>query len=134
MARQKFRCYIYGKDSDWEAICTDLDISVQDDSFEDAKSLLNGAITSFLEVLEGESEADRKRLLNRRSPLWLRTLYYWSFVLYRLHVKKSSQKEYAREENKRHGIILVDAETRSQRHLPQNVKKAFKSLRAGVCW
>ena len=53
MTRQKFRCYIYGNDSDWEAICTDLDISVQGDSFEDAKFLLNGAITSFLEVLEG---------------------------------------------------------------------------------
>ena len=98
MTPQKFRCYIYGKNSDWQAICTDLDISVQGDSFEDAKSMLNGAITSFLEVLEGESEADRKRLLNRRSPLWLRTLYYWSFVLYRLRVKNSSQKEYAREE------------------------------------
>ena len=32
MTRLKFRCYIYGKDWDWEAICTDLDISVQGDS------------------------------------------------------------------------------------------------------
>ena len=98
MTRQKFRCYIYGKDSDWEAVCTDLDISVQGDSLEHAKSLLNGAITSFLEVLEEEPEADRKRLLNRRSPIWLRTVYYWSFVLYKLHVKNSSQKKYTREE------------------------------------
>ena len=60
MAHRKFRCYVHGKDSEWEAICTDLDISVQGDSFEDAKSLLNEALVGFFEVLEGDSEADQK--------------------------------------------------------------------------
>ena len=47
MAHRKFRCYVHGKGSEWEAICTDLDISVQGDSFEDAKSLLNEALVGF---------------------------------------------------------------------------------------
>ncbi len=71
MAHRKFRCYVHGKGSEWEAICTDLDISV-----------------------EGDSEADQKRFLKRKSPLWLRSLYYWRLVLFRLYGKQSSQKEY----------------------------------------
>ena len=98
MTHRKFRCYLHGKGSEWEAICTDLDISVQGDSFEDAKSLLNEALVGFLEVLEGDSEADQRRFLKRKSPLWLRSLYYWRLVLFRLFDKQSSQKEYTHED------------------------------------
>ena len=98
MANRKFRCYVHGKGSEWEAICTDLDISVQGDSFEDAKSLLNEALVGFSEVLEGDSETDQKRFLERKSPLWLRSLYYWRLVIFSLCNKQSSQKEYTRED------------------------------------
>ena len=98
MAHRKFRCYMHGKGSGWEAICTDLDISVQGDSFEDAKSLLNEALVGFFEALEGDSEVDQKRFLKRKSPLWLRSLYYWRLVLFTRYDKQSSKKEYARED------------------------------------
>ena len=98
MAHRKFRCYVHGKGSEWEAICTDLDISVQGDSFGDAKSLLNEALVVFFEALEEDSEADQKHFLKRKSPLWLRSLYYWRLVLFRLYDKQSSKKEYARED------------------------------------
>ena len=97
MAYRKFRCYVHGKGSEWEAICTDLDISVQGDSFEDAKSLLNEALVGFFEVLERDSEADQRRFLKRKSPLWLRSLYYWRLVLFRLCDKQSLQKKHTHE-------------------------------------
>ncbi len=82
-----YRCYVWGKDSDWEAICTDLDIAVQGRSFDDTKSLLNEAITNFLTDVESLPTDDRQRLLNRRSPLLLRMklrLKYLLFIVRRL--------------------------------------------------
>ena len=93
IAHQKFRCYVHGKGSEWEAICTDLNISVQDDSFEKAKELLNGAITIFLEEVAGDSEADQKRFLNRKAPLPLRAKFYWSAVLHKFLTHRSQQKK-----------------------------------------
>lgn len=92
MAHQKFRCYVHGKGSEWEAICTDLNISVQDDSFEEAKELLNGAITIFLEEVAGDSEADQKRFLNRKAPLPLRAKFYWSAVLHKFLTHRLNRK------------------------------------------
>ena len=52
----------------------------------------------FFEVLERDSEADQRRFLKRKSPLWLRSLYFWRLVLFRLYDKQSSKKEYTRED------------------------------------
>lgn len=107
MARQMFRCYIYGKDSDWEAICTDLDISVQGGSSEEAQLLLKEAVAGFLEVLEEESADDRRRLLNRKSPIWLRvSLYVWC-VLHGWQSEKQSQKKIAREYISPHNLVTT---------------------------
>ena len=86
MNRRKFRCYIRGRDSDWEAICTDLDIAVQGNSLENAKSLLEDAVNGFLTELEDWPLDDQRRLLNRRSPFWLRVQF---FILKNWHVMKS---------------------------------------------
>lgn len=89
MELRKFRCYAFRENSNWQAICTDLDISVQGNSLEDAKLSLEEAVSGFLEVLEGESEADRRRLLNRRSPTLLRTLLYMRDAFYHLKSENS---------------------------------------------
>ncbi len=34
--RKVLRCYAEGRNGEWEAICLDLDIAVQEKSFEDA--------------------------------------------------------------------------------------------------
>lgn len=62
-------CFAWGEDGDWEAICLDLDIAVQGESFEEVKSLLNEAIGSYLDVVKQVSPKEAKRLLNRRAPL-----------------------------------------------------------------
>ena len=86
MKCRQIRCYAFHENSNWQAVCTDLDISVQGNSLEDAKSLLKEAVYGFLEVLKVESEADRERLLKRKSPLFLRVLFrlrykYMSFEI-----------------------------------------------------
>ena len=85
----KFKCYIYGKDSDWEAICTDLDIAVQGNSCDEAKSLLDEAIGGFLHEVEKLPVNDQKEFLTRRAPILLRISLYLQYSLFRL--RKHSQ-------------------------------------------
>ncbi len=63
-----FRCFAQGTDGDWEAICVDLDIAVQGDSFENVKLLLDCAISTYIEDAMCESPEVRSRLLSRKAP------------------------------------------------------------------
>ena len=47
--RRVLRCYAEGRDGAWEAICLDLDIAVQENSFEGAFHALNEAIALHLD-------------------------------------------------------------------------------------
>ncbi len=107
MKRQYFRYYLYGENSDWQAICTDLDIAVQGDSLEETKSLLTEAVAGYLEFLLDESAVDRKRLLNRKAPLWLRTEFYLRYVLHRLGFEKYSRIRISRELISPHSSFLM---------------------------
>lgn len=61
-------CVAEGGRGGWEAICLDLDIAVQGDTFEDAYRSLNEAIDLYLESVADLPAADRQRLLGRRVP------------------------------------------------------------------
>lgn len=66
--RPTFLCFAHGSDQGWEAICVDLDIAVQGDSFDDVRNGLNHAVETFVEDAAAESDEDRASLLSRRAP------------------------------------------------------------------
>ncbi len=69
------RCFAEGRPGDWEAICLDLDIAVQGESFEEVYSSLNEAVTQYFEAVQELPEDQRSRLLHRSVPLSVRLKY-----------------------------------------------------------
>lgn len=70
--RRVLKCYAEGHDKDWEAICLDLDIAVQGESFEDVFSALNESIKLHIETALSLPKSDQARLLERPAPLMVR--------------------------------------------------------------
>jgi hypothetical protein len=66
-------CFAHGRESDWEALCIDFDIAVQGRSFDEVKSMLDGAVASYVDDARLETPNVRDRLLKRRAP-WYVTL------------------------------------------------------------
>ena len=77
-------CHAKGHTGDWEAICLDLDIAVQGESFEDVFGSLNESISLYLDAIEDLPDADQARLLHRRAPLSIRLKFFlyalWSLL------------------------------------------------------
>ncbi len=78
------RSYVWGSDDDWEGICTTFDIATQGSSLKEVNTLLRDAVEDYLEEIENYSPQDRKRLLNRKSPLRLRVLLHSRYLLSRM--------------------------------------------------
>lgn len=70
-------CYAEGRPGQWEAICLDLDIAVQGDSFDAVDKALRESIDLYLEEIASYPERERRRLLHRKAPLSLRLRYLW---------------------------------------------------------
>lgn len=66
-----FRCFAHGGPSGWEAICVDLDLAVQGESFDQVKALLDEAVHEYIESARHEPAETRDRLLNRKAPWWV---------------------------------------------------------------
>lgn len=86
MKTQIYKAYIWGSDSNWGAICTNFDIAVQADSFEEVQSLLQYAVFEYLEGLDELPKDDKKRLLNRRTPFWIRGYLHMRYLLSKLMI------------------------------------------------
>lgn len=87
-------CYAHGRESDWEAICVDLDIAVQGSSFDEVRSLLSSAITSYIADVAAESPKDAVRLLTRRAPLHVRAALALRLAWYNLmHGKQDREMQ-----------------------------------------
>ena len=69
---RKLTCYAWGKAGDWEALCVDLDIPAQGESFEQVRDELTAAVEDFLDYAAELPEVDRQAVLSRRVPWWLR--------------------------------------------------------------
>ena len=65
---RSLQCFAHGRQGDWEAICVDLDIAVQGESFEEVQQGLNEAVSSYIELVAKEGSTAREALLNRRAP------------------------------------------------------------------
>ena len=75
------RCMAESQDGAWWAICIDLDIGVQGQSFADVKEGLNRAIEMYLERAAELPEAEQDVLLSRRSPWHVRAKFYLGSLL-----------------------------------------------------
>ena len=73
--RRILHCDAFGFEGEWEAVCIDLDLAVQGQSFEEVSRLLYEAIVFHLERVMELPETDKKRLLNRRVPWHIRLGY-----------------------------------------------------------
>ena len=69
-------CYAVGADGEWEAICLDLDIAVQGDSFPEVFESLNKAVALYLKTVMTLPEPKRDRLLTRAAPLSVRLSFF----------------------------------------------------------
>jgi len=82
--RYRLRCYAYADDGNWQAYCTDFDIAVEADSFQEAKESLEICIQMYLEEIAELPEAERRQFLGRKSPWRLRAKLAWKAWLYNI--------------------------------------------------
>ena len=68
----ELRCYAYRRDDVWEAICTDLNVATFGSSQDEVERLLAEAIELHLESVACLPDADRKAMLSRRAPWYVR--------------------------------------------------------------
>lgn len=75
----------------WEAICVDLDIAVEGQTFEDAKRSLELAVCTYVADAGSEAPDDRARLLNRRAPFHVRLNCWVSLAWHVLASRKRGE-------------------------------------------
>ena len=74
-------CYAWVRSGHWEAICVDYDLTAHGDSLEEVRRELDDAIETYLSRVRELPKSEQARLLDRKTPLVLRTRLA---VLYRL--------------------------------------------------
>jgi len=72
-----FRCYIEGKGADWEAVCLDLDVAVQGESFHDVVDRLVEAVKLHVQYVLSLPAAEQSRFWARSAPFALRVRFLW---------------------------------------------------------
>jgi hypothetical protein len=80
----RVQCFARGRPGDWEAMCVDLDISVQGSSFEEVKALLDQAVAGFVRDAQEEDERNAARLLRRRAPFHVRWKLAFQYLIHTL--------------------------------------------------
>lgn len=75
--QRRLRFYAEGRPGSWEAICLDLDIAVQGESFEDVYHSMNDALRQYIDAVAELPAEDQRRLLNRKVPLGMRLKFFW---------------------------------------------------------
>ena len=66
------QCYAYRNGDTWEAVCVDFDIATFAPSLDEVKASLVTCVDLFLEGVAEAPPEDRRLLLRRRSPWFLR--------------------------------------------------------------
>ena len=93
---RKLRCFAVGSNGAWEAICLDLDVAAQGNSFEEADQCLRRAIDLYLEHVATLPMHERGRFLHRRVPLVVRLRFAVEAFLLALatHARSGYQHHY----------------------------------------
>jgi hypothetical protein len=82
MNKQQLFCVARRQGDRWEAMCLDLDIAVEGRSFDEVRSLLEEAVSTYIEDALAEAEPARSQLLGRRVPFLVRFL--WALRFFRI--------------------------------------------------
>lgn len=88
-----FRCYAYSNRDRWHAVCTDLDIAVDGESYQEVEAALDICISMYLKSISELPESERRRLLTRRAPWHVRA---WLAVSTWAHQLKRAKDRHAR--------------------------------------
>ncbi len=67
-----FKCYAYRNGDRWSAICVDLDVAGDGESFEEAWNSLAICMELYLDGLDGLPPEEGRRLLTRKAPFAVR--------------------------------------------------------------
>lgn len=73
------RCYAERQGEQWVALCLDLTLAAQAETFDDARAKLEAMIVEYVyDAVAGEDKAHAAELLSRKAPLpyWLKYWYY----------------------------------------------------------
>lgn len=81
-------CYAHGHEGSWEAICVDLDLSVQGTSMEDVMRRLDKAVHSYVADARKEAPEIARGLLRRKAPFHVRISFWLRFQWYTLTRKR----------------------------------------------
>ncbi len=71
----QLRCYAEEREGAWEALCVDLDIAVQGDSFQAVYHDLTTAVAQYVEYVRTLPANERRQLLRRKAPFGLRVRF-----------------------------------------------------------
>lgn len=92
MREKIFRCYAYGSNDQWQAICVDLDIAVQGRSFRDVLDHMGEAISTYIDDLANEDPVAAERLLSRRAPWYVRAKLALSSAIHILRMDRDDDQ------------------------------------------
>jgi len=73
-------CYARGGSEGWEAICVDLDIAVQGETFDEVYHLLRAEIADYLACAAQEAPDQARRLMTRSAPWYVRLRLKLAFL------------------------------------------------------
>lgn len=72
------RCFAEKSEEQWQAVCVDLCLAAQGDTFDEAREKLHAMIAEYVwDALAGEDRAFADQLLRRRAPLSILARYHW---------------------------------------------------------
>jgi len=90
-----YRCYAEQEQDDlWVAVCIDLCLAAQGQSYLEARAKLEDQIADYVfDALKGQDQAHASRLLNRKAPLRQRFKYHlarfaWARQLLHSHLRR----------------------------------------------
>jgi hypothetical protein len=83
------RCYAKHTGNYWVAVCIDLCLAAQADSFEEAKQKLQAQIVAYVEEALTVDRAFAAELLNRKAPIRQRIEYALIVAAHRVHLMKA---------------------------------------------
>ncbi len=84
------RVFFEKSGSVWQALCLDLDIAAQGETCQEAQALMKDMIASYLEEVFTYPPEDRKRLLNRKAPFFVRLKWAYKIFVYSLFANRGA--------------------------------------------
>jgi hypothetical protein len=76
------RCIALERRGYWVAMCIDLDLTVQADTWPQARKLLRGQIASYVSDAIGVDNEHARSLLSRKAPLRYFAMYYYAKLIH----------------------------------------------------